>query len=81
MTMCDVYQERDSGRKVVCVGDSHGMVTVSYLDSYEKATLPENAFDNDRWAKVGRMCPDCEAVVPELLAHWKTCKDASEKRV
>ena len=75
--MCDVYQERTSGRRVVCVGDSHGMVTVSYLESYEKATLPENAFDNDRWEKVGRMCPDCEQIAQNLLEHWKACPKRS----
>lgn len=71
MTFCDVYRDFQTGRRVVCIGDSHGMVTVSDLESREKSTVPERSFDG--WEKIGRMCPDCEEIVSSLLEHWKTC--------
>jgi hypothetical protein len=68
--MGDVLWDPGSGREVVVTGASFGMVTVSDLKTYEKATGEERKFD--LWVKVGLMCPSCEVVTDggkSFVAH------------
>jgi hypothetical protein len=73
----DVLWDPGSGREVVVTGASFGMVTVSDLKTYEKATAQERKFD--LWQKSGVMCPNCETV-PEVFVGHECSRKSKEGR-
>ena len=71
--MGDVLWDPGSDRTVVVTGASFGMVTVSDLKTYEKATAEARKFN--LWEKIGVMCPSCETIPKVFVGH--ECKRTS----